>query len=138
MRSLHSLLVNEWYSAVDCSVMPRYRIHRIKQAPLETFRWAAHTGGLAVVKTKDYDFGGEIEAETPYAAWKSLSVTGEALRPGDVLESQLDSGVSSSLLITKYIGFEPAEWFVPEPKPERTVAASVTCESSFDPAPQEL
>jgi hypothetical protein len=118
--------------------MPRYRIHRIKQAPLESFRWAAHTGGLAVVKPKDYDFGEEIEAETPYAAWKSLSINGNALRPGDLLELQVDEETSGSLLITKYIGFEPAQWFVPEPKPERTPNSSVICESSFDPAPQEI
>lgn len=91
-----------------------------------------------MVKPKDYDFGQEIEAETPYAAWKSLSATGEALRPGDVLESPLDDATSGSLLITKYIGFEPAQWFVPEPKPERTVTSSVTCESSFAPTPQEV
>ena len=118
--------------------MPRYRIHRIKHAPLENFRWAAHTGGLAVVKPKDYDFGEEIEAETPYRAWKSLAEIGQALRPGDILESQLDDGGSGPLLITKYIGFEPAQWFVPEPKPERNVTSPVTCESSFDPASQEL
>src|SRR4051794_20518967 len=112
--------------------MPRYRIHRIKQAPLESFRWAPHTGGLAVVKLKDYDFGEEIESETPYAAWKLLSLNGNALRPGDLLEMQLYDGMSGSLLITKYIGFEPAQWFVPEPKPERTGTPSVICESSFD------
>ncbi len=118
--------------------MPRYRIHRIKQAPFESFRWAAHTGGLAVIRPKDYDFGEEIEAETPYAAWKFLSADGNAMRPGDVLESQFNEGTPSSLLITKYIGFEPAQWFVPEPKAERTANSPVICESSFDPAPQEL
>jgi len=118
--------------------MPRYRIYRIKQAPFESFRWAAHTGGLAVIKPKDYDSGEEIDAETPYAAWKFLSAGENALRPGDVLETQLDDGTSDSLLITKYIGFEPAQWFVPEPKPDRTANSSIICESSFDPAPQEL
>ena len=118
--------------------MPRYRIHRIKQAPFENFRWAAHTGGVAVIKPKDYDFGDEIEAETPYAAWKWLATNGNALRSGDVLEMQLNDGTSSSLLITKYIGFEPAQWFVPEPKPEKSSDSSIVCESSFDPAPQEL
>ena len=118
--------------------MLRYRIHRIKQAPLENFRWAAHTGGLAVVKPKDYDFGEEVEAETPYAAWKSRSVDGNPLRPGDVLECLLDDGTPGPLFIAKYIGFEPAEWFVPEPRPERTANSSVICESSFDPAPQEV
>jgi hypothetical protein len=118
--------------------MPRYRIHRIKQAPFETFRWAAHTGGLAVIKPKDYDFGEEIQAETPYAVWKCFAATGNPLRPGDVLETELNDGTPTSLFITKYIGFEPAQWFVPEPKPERTANSSAICESSFAPAPQEL
>jgi hypothetical protein len=117
--------------------MPRYRVHRIKPAPFETFRWAAHTGGLVVVKAKDYDFGEEIEAETPYTAWKSLSADGNALRPGDILEALLENGTSGSLLITKYIGFEPAQWFVTEPRSEKA-APSVVCESSSDPAPQAL
>ncbi|MFL6448556.1 MAG: hypothetical protein ACJ746_12820 [Bryobacteraceae bacterium] len=91
-----------------------------------------------MVKPKDYDFGEEIDAETPYAAWKSLSVNGNALRPGDLLELQSEEGPPSSLLITKYIGFEPAQWFVPEQKPERPATSAVICESSFDPAPQEL
>jgi hypothetical protein len=118
--------------------MPRYRIHRIKQAPFESFRWGAHTAGLAVIRPKDYDFGKEIEAESPFAAWKLLGASGNALRPGDVLETELNDPTSTSLLITKYIGFEPAQWFVPEPKPDRTANSSVICESSFDPAPQEL
>ena len=49
--------------------MAHYRIHRIKETPKETFRWAAHTGGLAIVKIKDYEVGDEVEAATAYAAW---------------------------------------------------------------------
>jgi hypothetical protein len=118
--------------------MPRYRVHRIKQAPFESFRWAAHTGGLAVIKPKDYDFAEEVEAETPYAVWKSLSSEGNTLRPGDVLEFSLNDGTSTSLLITKYIGFEPAQWFIPEPKADKGANTPAVCESSYDPAPQEL
>jgi len=98
--------------------MPRYRIHRMKETPRETFRWAAHTGGLAVVKPKDYDFNGELEAATPYALWKQLADTPQALHTGDLLELLTAEGTSAALLIAKYIGLEPATWWIPEPKPE--------------------
>ena len=91
--------------------MPCYRIHRIKQAPGEAFRCAAHTGGVAVLKPKDYgEVSDEVEAATPYALWQVLRGEGRALQPGDVLEA------ADGLLIAKYIGFEPAQWVVPEPK----------------------
>lgn len=99
--------------------MPRYRIHRIKKAPWESFRWAAHTGGLAVVKPKDYDLDYEVEGPTPYSVWRALASQGSDLRPGDILETVLSEGASGNLLILKYIGFEPAEWFVPEAKVEK-------------------
>ena len=98
--------------------MPRYRIYRIKQTPGESFRWAAHTGGSATVKLKDYDLGHEVEAASPYAAWKQLTAEGSGFRPGDLLEELNPDGTSTKLHITKYIGFEPAQWYVPEPKPE--------------------
>jgi hypothetical protein len=97
--------------------MPTYRIHRIKDTPREAFRWAAHTGGIAVVKPKDYDFSGEVEAVTPYAAWKMLASEDQPLRPGDLLESISLEGQPLDLRIAKYIGFEPAQWWNPEPKP---------------------
>ena len=67
--------------------MAQYRIHRIKDTPRETFRWAAHTGGLAVVKPKDYEPDGLIEAATTYAAWRLLQSEARPLRPGDLLET---------------------------------------------------
>jgi hypothetical protein len=94
----------------------RYRVHRIKAGPLENFRWAAHTGGLAVVKAKDYETGCELEAVSLYAAWKRLADDDAPLRPGDLLEA-LDQTAGPVLKITKYIGFEPAQWFIPELKP---------------------
>ena len=90
----------------------------MKEMPRETFRWAAHTGGSAVVKLKDYDVCGEIEAASPYAAWKTLTSQDNPLRTGDVLEQVLPDGVAGSLYVAKYVGFEPATWFVPEPRPE--------------------
>jgi hypothetical protein len=100
--------------------VPRYRIHRLKDSQKEHFRWAAHTGGLAIVKLKDYEPGGEVESQTPYSLWKELQETGAAersLSPGDLLEI-METDAPGRLLITKYIGFEPAQWFVPETKTE--------------------
>jgi hypothetical protein len=102
--------------------MPRYRIHRMKDAPRESFRWAAHTGGLAVAKPKDYEFLDEIEADTPYHAWKLMAGEGRALHPGDLLEIQDDEADPrdhpAAMWIAKYIGFEPAHWWSPVVKPE--------------------
>ena len=103
--------------------MPRFRIHRIKDAPRESFRWSAHTGGLAVVKPKDYELDTEVDAATPYAAWKLLTAQGRTLRPGDLLETVEGDGSSGELQIAKYIGFEPAKWYIPEPKLEANNAA---------------
>ncbi len=93
----------------------------MKDMPRENFRWAAHTGGLAILKAKDYEPGEEITAGNPYECWRTALEAGTPLRPGDVLQriAAPESGFESSpgeLLIAKYIGFEPAQWFVPEPK----------------------
>jgi hypothetical protein len=106
--------------------MPRYRIHRIKETPRENFRWTPHTGGLTVVKPKDYDCSRELEAATPYAAWKSLEKEGDGLRPGDLLELIGSNGAAGDLQIAKYIGFEPAQWYVPETRPETAPAVEFT------------
>lgn len=106
--------------------MTRYRIYRMKDAPRENFRWAAHTSGIAVVKLNHYESSDEIEAPSPYGAWKRLAVEGRALRPGDLLENIGYGGGPSELQITKYIGFEPAKWFQSEPQPD--CATSLTSE----------
>jgi hypothetical protein len=96
--------------------MPLYRVYRIKEAPGEQFRWAPHTGGLATVKQKDYDLGEQVEGATPYAVWKQLEATGRKLTPGDLLETVEPDGTTGPLQVAKYIGFEPAQWYVPEVK----------------------
>jgi hypothetical protein len=93
--------------------MPVFRIHRIRDHAFQQFRWAAHTAGTASLKGKDYEPGGEIEAASAYAAWTALRESGTPLRVGDVLEAP-----SGELRIFKYIGFEEARWFVPEPHSE--------------------
>jgi hypothetical protein len=96
----------------------RYQVHRIRDFALESFRWSPHTGGTAVIKPKDYQSAEELEAATPYAAWKLAAQQNIPLRAGDVLESLDDSGSGAPLLIVKYIGFEPAQWWAPSPKSE--------------------
>ena len=110
--------------------MARYRIHRMKDASRENFRWAAHTGGLAIVKPKDYDSSGEVEAPTAYAAWKALAMESRSLGPGDLLESIGIGDAPGDLLVAKYIGFEPAQWFVPELKSGCAIPSSDSPESA--------
>jgi hypothetical protein len=93
--------------------MPVYRIHRMKDNPRQQFRWAPHVSGAAIVKPKDYEPSGEIEAENEYAAWALQRNSETPLMVGDILEFP-----DSQLRICKYVGFEEAKWFVPEPVPE--------------------
>lgn len=99
--------------------MACYRIHRIRETMREQFRWQAHTGGAAVVKPKDYEADCEAEAATPYALWNAMKAEGKALCPGDVLETIKEDGTQGELQIFKYIGFEPAKWWIAEPKLEQ-------------------
>ncbi len=90
----------------------------MKDMPLEHFRWTAHTGGLLVVKARDYQPAEQVDASSPYAAWKLLAEGDGALRPGDLLERLNPDGLPEEMYICKFIGFEPAQWFMPEAKTE--------------------
>jgi len=92
--------------------MPVYRIHRMKDAPRQNFRNAAHTGGLASVKPRDYEPGNIVVATSPYAAWHALYQTEDALIVGDLLEDP-----TGAICICKFVGFEEAKWVIPEPPP---------------------
>jgi hypothetical protein len=97
--------------------MPAYRVHRLRENLRQQFRWAPHAGGTTTVKLKDYEPGQVVEAATPYAAWQALRQTDQPLQVGDILESE-----GGELRICKYVGFEEARWFVPEPAPAQPVA----------------
>jgi hypothetical protein len=92
------------------ATMLSYRIYRMKEQASQQFRWAPHVSGASQVKRKDYDEGGQIEAPNEYAAWQALREGGDPLRVGDLLES------STGLRLCKYVGFDAAEWIVPEVK----------------------
>jgi hypothetical protein len=91
--------------------MAVFRVFRMKDSPRQQFRWAPHVSGAASAKPKDFEPAGEVEALHEYDAWHILRDSGSPLLVGDLLET-----VSGQLTICKYVGFEPAEWLLPEPK----------------------
>jgi hypothetical protein len=95
----------------------------MKDVPRQQFRWAPHTAGVTVVKLKDYEPGGSVEAPTAYAAWLALRGSDTPLEIGDILEAE------GELRILKYIGFEEARWYVPEPAPPRGAGDRSTASS---------
>lgn len=91
--------------------MASFRVHRMKENPRQQFRWAPHTSGAMQIRPKDFECGETIEAAGFYDVWSQLKETPQALQVGDVLESP-----SGELRIYKYVGFEQAQWFIPEVK----------------------
>jgi hypothetical protein len=85
--------------------MPVFRIHRLKESQREALRWAPHTGGVALLKAKDYVPEGSVEAPSLYAAWARLKQAGRPLKIGDALETE-----QGELRICKYVGLEEARW----------------------------
>ena len=91
--------------------MAAYRIYRMKEQASQQFRWAPHVTCATHIKRKDYDEGALVDAANEYAAWQSLRDAGTPLRVGDVLEVP-----GGELRICKYVGFDSAQWIVPEVK----------------------
>ena len=92
--------------------MMAYRIYRMKESVRQQFRWAPHTIGITLVKPRDYEQIHTTQATGHYAVWMQLKDTETPLQVGDILESE-----SGELRIYKYVGFEEAQWQVPEAKP---------------------
>jgi hypothetical protein len=96
--------------------MPSFRIHRMKDGPrqqyasLKSAPWAQF--GAALLKPKDYEEAGAILAPSEYEAWRQLREGSNPIQVGDLLETE-----QGTLKICKYVGFEPAQWIVPEAKP---------------------
>ena len=85
------------------------------------------------MKLKDYDFEGEVEASSPYALWKTLLAEGRPLHSGDLLEISHADGAPAQLQIAKYIGFEPAAWYAPEPRPSSEIPSADVTEPASSP-----
>jgi hypothetical protein len=114
------------------SLMPTYRIHRLKEHLQQSFRSAPHVSGAAQVKPRDYEPGPvpeavaeSIAAATPYAVYFALRENGKPLNPGDLLEAE-----GGALRIYKYVGFEDAQWLFPEPKPAFVPPGQMAIESA--------
>ena len=91
--------------------MPNYRIYRMKDSPRQQFRWAPHLSGCASLKPKEYEPRGEVQARHEYEAWQLMRESEEPIAVGDILETE-----DGQLRICKYVGFEPAQWVLPEQK----------------------
>jgi hypothetical protein len=109
--------------------MPSYRIHRLKDHLRQSFRFAPHVSGTASVKPRDYEAADTVEAVSPYGAFFALRESGTPLEVGDLLEVNFESSSlegKSTLRIFKFVGFEEAQWVIPEVKPggEPPVAGS--------------
>jgi len=98
--------------------MPSYRVHRLKDHLRQPFRFAPHVTGAAMVRPRDYEPGGMIEAPSPYTAYFNMRDSEAPLEVGDLLEA----AESGALCICKFVGFEEAQWALPETKiaPEPT------------------
>jgi hypothetical protein len=107
MGAVRSIVPNP----LELTLMPNFRMFRMKEAPRAQFRWAPHMSGMAAVKPKDYEDAGRIEAGNEYEAWRTLRDSGTPLQIGDILETE-----DGSLRICKYVGFEAAQWVLPEVK----------------------
>jgi len=96
----------------------RYRLHQLKDGLRAQFRNATPKPGPLELHRRDYTPGQEIEAASPYAAWKwSRDESGaEPIQVGDVLEAE-----SGELLLCRYAGFEEARWRAPAPAPAEAV-----------------
>jgi hypothetical protein len=92
--------------------MAFYRVFRMKDVARQQFRLVPHVSGAVSVKPKDFEPVGQVEGLNEYDAWRASREAGDALQVGDLLES-----ADGRLRICKFVGFEPAEWVLPEPKP---------------------
>jgi hypothetical protein len=91
--------------------MAVYRIFRMKENVRQQFRWAPHTIGVSSMKPKDYELVHTVEAQGVYAVWMQLKDGDTPLQVGDILEVE-----GGELRIYKYVGFEEAQWIMPELK----------------------
>jgi hypothetical protein len=105
--------------------MGSYRIHRLKDHLRQQFRFAPHVSGTANVRPRDYQPGETIQAASPYAAYFALRESGAPLDVGDLLEA----AEGGALRIFKFVGFEEAQWLLPELKPEAASVEAPFCNS---------
>jgi hypothetical protein len=106
-------------------VMPLFRIHRLRDHLRQPFRFAPHVSGTATIKHRDYLPGEQVQASSPYSLYFELRNSGTPLEPGDVLESE-----TGALRIFKFVGFEEAQWILPEGQHSAVEAGSPLASSA--------
>lgn len=82
-----------------------------------------------ILKPRDFEPQGEVQASHHYEAWTSLRGSEEALQVGDVLESE-----SGELRICKYVGFEEAKWLVVETRGDGAIGGITEGSTAAQPA----
>ena len=97
----------------------RYRVLLLKDSRIPAYREASpRKKGTYRLQRSHYEPAGEIEAPSPYSAWRKLrgeELARRGFRPlgvGDALEAE-----STSLLVCNFWGFDPAEWHFPRADP---------------------
>ncbi len=91
--------------------MPSYRIFYLKERQISAYRQAAPRPQPYHLKPSDYEEGPEVEAASPYAAWKLLEEGTEKytgarkLVIGDVLQTG-----GSQIVVMNFWGFDDAAW----------------------------
>jgi hypothetical protein len=100
--------------------MATYQIHRLKSHLRQQFRFAPHVSGVSNIRLRDYEAGGSVDATSPYAAFFQMRDGEAPLEVGDVLE------LDGALRILKFVGFEEAQWVIPEAKPPAGVTLDTT------------
>jgi len=96
--------------------MPSYRIFYLKERQIHAYRQAAPRPQPYRLRPSDYEEGPEVEAASPYAAWKLLEEGTEKypgarkLVVGDVLQTG-----GYQIVVMNFWGFDDAAWQEAEP-----------------------
>jgi hypothetical protein len=92
--------------------MPQYQLYRLIDSRREKYQSASPEPGQALLRGRHYEPAGEVEAVSPYQAWRQLQTVTEeaetlaALAVGDVLRDP----DRDEWLVCNYWGFDPVQW----------------------------
>jgi hypothetical protein len=122
--------------------MPSYRILYLRDSEVDRYRGAPPKPKPYALNPRDYEAREQIEAASPYAAWKEMqeqedeASRGRKFGVGDALEID-----SSSLMVLNFWGFDEAEWrqhdaAIPVARPGKAAAAAAQAQA--DAAPPEF
>lgn len=105
--------------------MPQYQLFRLIDSRRENYKNAAPEPGQTELRGRHYEPAGEVEAGSPYQAWRRLhneaeeSASPAVLDVGDVLRDR----ASDQWLVCNYWGFDPVQWNDAPPLTEEEMQA---------------